>query len=297
MNNTKLNQFLAQGQQRINRYLEQQLPPLSNAPERLHRAMHYAVLNGGKRLRPLLVYASGTAFGRKLETLDAPAAAVELIHCYSLVHDDLPAMDDDDLRRGKPTCHKAFNEATAILVGDALQSFAFEHLCNQSELPENIKLRMIKTLAIASGSQGMAGGQDLDLAAENKACELTQLETIHRLKTGALIQASIQLGAIAAGYDDHTTLSQLKKFAEYIGLAFQIHDDILDVEGDAETIGKMPGADVANHKATYPAIMGITEAKDHRQKCYNDAMLILKELPLDTSQLSALCEHIVQRNF
>jgi farnesyl diphosphate synthase len=297
MSNATLNHFLAQGQQRINRYLEQQLPPLSKAPERLHRAMHYAVLNGGKRLRPLLVYACGTAFGAKLETLDAPAAAVELIHCYSLVHDDLPAMDDDDLRRGKPTCHKAFNEATAILVGDALQSFAFEHLCDQPELSENIKLQMIKTLAMASGSQGMAGGQDLDLAAENKACELTQLETIHHLKTGALIQASIQLGAISAGCEDKTTLSQLKKFAEYIGLAFQIHDDILDVEGDAETIGKMPGADVANHKATYPAMLGLTEAKHRREKVYTAAIETLKTLTLDTSHLSELCKHIVERHY
>ena len=273
MSNTiTLNSALDHCQKRINAYLKQCLPSPSQIPQRLHRAMQYAVLNGGKRLRPLLVYATGICLDTDLENLDKPATAVELIHTYSLIHDDLPAMDDDNLRRGQPTCHRAFNEATAILVGDALQSLAFECLASQSSLPSKQQIQMIKMLAIASGSQGMAGGQDLDLEAEGRTLDLTHLEQIHRLKTGALIQASVHLGAVAAGCTDVAILSLLKQFAQHIGLAFQIHDDILDVEGKVEKLGKTPGSDVADHKATYPSVLGLTEAKKRRQKSYTTAM-------------------------
>jgi len=290
-----LNNFLETYQVRINAYLKQHLPSPSHAPQRLHKAIHYAVLNGGKRLRPLLVYATGTCLDAEPTLLDAPAAAVELIHSYSLVHDDLPAMDNDDLRRGKPSCHKAFNQATAILVGDALQALAFECLADQSPHPSGIKIQMIKTLATASGSMGMSGGQDLDLEAEGKTLDLAQLEKIHRLKTGALIQASVQLGAITAGCTDTATLSLLHSFAENIGLAFQIQDDILDVEGETEILGKTSGSDATNHKATYPAILGPTEAKKRRQKAYDTAMEALNQSPFDTTNLSNLCQYIVQR--
>jgi len=296
MNNViALNNFLDHCRQRLNTRLKKFLPSPSQPPQRLHRAMQYAVLSGGKRLRPLLVYATGTCFDAKLETLDGPAAAVELIHTYSLIHDDLPAMDDDDLRRGQPTCHKAFNEATAILVGDALQSLAFECLANSSCLPSKLQIQMIKTLATASGSVGMAGGQDLDLEAESRQLDLLQLEKIHRLKTGALFQASVQLGAIAAGCTDAPTLALLKNFAQHIGLAFQIQDDILDVEGHAEITGKRSGADAAHNKATYVSILGLTEAKNRRQKSYGAAMEALKQCPFNSENLSELCQLIVQR--
>lgn len=262
------------------------LPGKLVAPQRLHEAMHYAVLNGGKRLRPLLVYATGNSFGAKTVDLDAPAVAVELIHCYSLVHDDLPAMDDDDLRRNQPTCHKAFDEATAILVGDALQSLAFETLPS---------LDMVRTLAKASGSLGMAGGQSLDLDAEGKSPDLKALEQIHHLKTGAIIKASVELGAMAAGCDQHS-FEHLKQFAHHIGLAFQIQDDILDVEGNTENLGKTAGIDITNNKATYTSILGLEAAKKHLEKQFEKSMSHLDALDVDTQDLAILCRYIVQRN-
>jgi farnesyl diphosphate synthase len=248
--------------------------------------MHYAVLNGGKRLRPLLVYATGHALQTSLENLDLPAIAVELIHCYSLVHDDLPAMDNDDWRRGQPTCHKKFNEATAILVGDALQSLAFNCLNN---------IEMVNTLAKASGSYGMAGGQDLDLESEDQMTNLSELEHMHRLKTGALIEASVELGIIAAKCNDSSIKASLKKFSQNIGLAFQIRDDILDVEGNTQGLGKTAGIDTANNKATYTTILGVSEAKDRLQKHYEIAMNSLNELSFDTSNLKQLCTYVVNR--
>ena len=287
MNNVvTLSPLLQHCQNRITAQLKKYLPPSSQVPQRLHRAMNYAVFNGGKRLRPLLVYATGTALQAPIKRLDPPAAAVELIHCYSLVHDDLPAMDNDDWRRGQPTCHKAFNEATAILVGDALQSLAFTCLSD---------IQMVNVLAKASGSCGMAGGQDLDLESEGRQLDLTRLQQMHRLKTGALIETSIELGAIAAGHNNTSTMMILKKFAQHIGLAFQIKDDILDVEGNTATLGKTAGIDTTNNKATYISILGITEAKRRLEKHYKNAINTLNQMPFDTSDLEQLCTYVVNR--
>lgn len=283
---TTLNPFLQHCQNRITAALKKHLPSPSQIPQRLHRAMHYAVFNGGKRLRPLLVYATGNALEAPLENLDPIAVAVEFMHCYSLVHDDLPSMDNDDWRRGQPTCHKAFNEATAILVGDALQTLAF------SCLPS---IPMLKVLSKASGSYGMAGGQDLDLEAEGKKLDLIGLEYMHRLKTGALIEASIELAAVVAGYQDTSEMRILKKFAQHSGLAFQIQDDILDVEGSTENLGKTAGIDSTNKKATYTSILGIHEAKRRLQLHHETAMDMLNQLTLDTEDLEQLCSYIVKR--
>jgi len=285
-NTITLNTYLQNCQNRITAQLKAHLPPTTQVPQRLHRAMHYVVLNGGKRLRPLLVYATGNALEAAIENLDSAAIAVELMHCYSLVHDDLPAMDNDDLRRGQPTCHKAFNEATAILVGDALQSLAFSVLND---------INMVKVLAKAVGSLGMAGGQDLDLEAEGNTLNLYALEQMHRLKTGALIEASIELSGLAANCD-MTTLAILKQFAQHLGLAFQIQDDILDVEGNTQNLGKTAGIDSANDKATYTRILGVAEAKKRLKKQYEMSMSSLNQLPFNTTDLETICQFIVQRN-
>lgn len=282
----ELNTFLQHCELRINAQLKKRLPLATQPPQRLHRAMQYAVFNGGKRLRPLLVYATGMALEADLERLDGPAVAVELIHCYSLVHDDLPAMDNDDWRRGQPTCHKAFNEATAILVGDALQTLAFGCL-------EDIK--QVKILALASGSLGMAGGQDMDLENENKTTDLTGLQQTHRLKTGALIEASISLACEASGYGERTEKTILEQFAKNLGLAFQIQDDILDVEGNLNELGKTPGIDASNNKSTYVSILGLAEAKKRLKKHYEAALNALAQLTLNTEHLEAICHFVVER--
>lgn len=211
--------------ERVNRCLDEWLPPATQSPARLHQAMRYVVCQGGKRIRPLLVYATGIALDAPLEDLDRAAAAIELIHAYSLIHDDLPAMDNDDFRRGQPTCHKAFDEATAILAGDALQSQAFLILSNGNNARQ---LQMIQCLAFASGSQGMAGGQSLDLSALNQKLSLSEIEAIHRLKTGALIMASVQLGAYCSTHQDPELFAQLNTFASHLGLAYQVQDDLFD---------------------------------------------------------------------
>jgi farnesyl diphosphate synthase len=239
--------------------LERLLPEPETPPQRLHQAMRYAVLGNGKRMRPLLVYATGALLGAPVETLDRPAAAVELVHAYSLIHDDLPAMDDDDLRRGRPTCHKAFDEATAILAGDALQCLAFEVLL-ESDHPEPVRLAMLRTLAMASGTRGMAGGQAIDIAATGQRLDLGQLETMHRMKTGALIRAAVRLGTIVAAADD-AVAEALDHFADSLGLAFQIRDDLLDVEGTASGLGKTAGKDARTSKPTYPSVLGQQEAR------------------------------------
>lgn len=275
--------------------LKRALPELNKQPNRLLEAMHYAVFNGGKRLRPMLVFATASSFTDDLTALEPAAAAVELIHCYSLVHDDLPAMDDDDLRRGKPTCHKAFDEATAILVGDALQSLAFEVLSHSSITAQTL-IQMQRLLAKASGALGMAGGQSLDLCAENQTINLQQLQNIHRLKTGALIEASVMLGALGAGLNDTTLLKSLSQFAQLMGLAFQIQDDILDVEGNTHVLGKTAGQDAQHHKATYPAIMGLSAAKKELAIVSEQAMMILNDLPFSTTLLKNLSLKLIQRN-
>ncbi|HRQ65950.1 MAG TPA: polyprenyl synthetase family protein [Xanthomonadaceae bacterium] len=239
--------------------LESLLPAPESPPQRLHQAMRYAVLGNGKRMRPLLVYATGTLLGAPLEALDRPAAAVELIHAYSLIHDDLPAMDDDDLRRGRPTCHKAFDEATAILAGDALQCLAFEVLL-ESGHADAVRLQLLHTLALSSGTRGMAGGQAIDIAATGRRLDPGELETMHRMKTGALIRAAVRLGAIVAAAGA-AEAEALDRFADALGLAFQIRDDLLDVEGTAAGLGKTAGKDARSQKPTYPSVLGTQEAR------------------------------------
>ncbi|WP_213605374.1 polyprenyl synthetase family protein [Pseudoxanthomonas japonensis] len=240
-------------------HLDQALPPAGAAPQRLHAAMRHAVLGGGKRMRALLVYASGTLLQADEIALHAPAIAVELIHAYSLVHDDLPAMDDDDLRRGKPTVHIAFDEATAILAGDALQTLAFERLAT-ADATATLRVDWLATLAQASGAAGMCGGQALDIDATGSQQSLDDLQRMHALKTGALIRAAVRMGALAGGADA-ATLTRLDGFADALGLAFQVRDDILDIEASSAQLGKTAGKDVAQAKSTYPALLGMDGAK------------------------------------
>ena len=244
---------------RIERALDALLPPATAEPARLHQAMRHAVLGGGKRLRARLVYASGHLFGLHETMLDPAACAVELIHAYSLVHDDLPAMDDDALRRGKPTVHVAFDEATAILAGDALQAAAYASLAH-ADWPDAAKLGALRILLDAAGSRGMCGGQQLDMDAGGRSLALAQLRTLHSLKTGALIKAAVLIPAIVAGADAETT-DTLAAFAEDLGLAFQIRDDILDIEASTEQLGKSAGKDIAQSKSTYPAVLGLDGTK------------------------------------
>ncbi|CAN7181410.1 polyprenyl synthetase family protein [Pseudoxanthomonas sp. LjRoot168] len=240
-------------------HLDRALPPSDAAPHRLHAAMRHAVLGGGKRMRALLVYASGTLLQADEATLHAPAIAVELVHAYSLVHDDLPAMDDDDLRRGKPTVHVAFDEATAILAGDALQTRAFEQLAD-ADVDAALSVAWMGTLARASGAAGMCGGQALDIDATGTRQPLDDLQRMHALKTGALIRAAVRMGALA-GAADAGTLARLDDFADALGLAFQVRDDILDIEASSDQLGKTAGKDVAQAKSTYPALLGMEGAK------------------------------------
>ena len=278
--------------------LERALPALDTEPKRLHEAMRYAVLNGGKRVRPALVYATAEALGATGPAVDAPACAVEFIHAYSLAHDDLPCMDDDDLRRGNPTCHRRFDEATALLAGDALQSLAFEILSG-TEIPSADDTRvsqMIRTLAAASGPSGMAGGQAIDLAAVGQKLSIEQLERMHRRKTGALIRASVRLGALTAVTAQDPCLSSLDTYAANIGLAFQIQDDILDEEGDVQDIGKTPGADRERNKPTYPSLLGLEAAKKRALKLHQDAIASLSKLDAKANTLRELSEYIVNRS-
>jgi len=293
-----LRQYLTECQQRVDAALELQLPADSIQPQRLHQAMRYATLNGGKRIRPMLVYASGAALGTGPEKLDGPACAVELIHAYSLIHDDLPAMDDDDLRRGRPTCHKAYDEATAILAGDALQTLAFKVLCRQEPypFPPPVRLAMVDTLAHASGSRGMAGGQALDLAAVGRQLDIAQLENMHIHKTGALIHASVKLGCLAVPKANPEQVRQLEHYANCIGLAFQVQDDILDVEGDTATLGKTQGKDQANGKPTYPSLIGLKGAKELARNLRQDALDSLSGLDQRADPLRWLADYIVSRH-
>lgn len=282
---------------RIGAALERCLPPADSTPCRLHEAMRYVVLGPGKRVRPALCYATGETLGIPLSQLDGAACAVELIHAYSLVHDDLPAMDDDDLRRGKPTCHRAFDEATAILVGDALQALAFECLCQQAAgLDTKACVRMIKTLAVACGSVGMVGGQAMDLAAEASRPELTALQQIHERKTGALIRASVLMAADAALAPDDPNYQRLEQFACHIGLAFQIQDDILDVTADTATLGKRQGADEAREKATYPALLGLEKTRQKFHACYQNALLELEHFGAAAKPLKELSGYLLSRD-
>ena len=274
------------------------LPPEDQPPVELHRAMRYAVLGGGKRLRPLLVYAAGTTLGAPLDRLDAAAAAVEIIHAYSLVHDDLPAMDDDSLRRGRPTCHVVFGEAMAILAGDALQALAFDVLAHDATLDVDAGTRvaMLRALAIACGSHGMAGGQAFDLAAVGTKLSAAELERMHVHKTGALIRASVRLGALAAGCRDEATLAALERYGHAVGLAFQIRDDLLDIEGGTEQLGKTAGKDVAASKPTYPAILGVDASRSELAALTATALGAVESLGAPAMALRDLAHFVMLRS-
>ena len=297
--NPPLQEFLQECQTRAEKALDRWLPSSQTSPGRLHTAMRYATLGGGKRIRPVLVYAAGKALGGQADQLDGPACAVELIHAYSLVHDDLPAMDNDDLRRGQPTCHKKFDEATAILVGDALQTLAFQVLCKDESLQVDAetRLQMIKMLAMASGSRGMAGGQALDLAAEGQELDLAQLENLHIHKTGALIRASIRLGTLATKDADEELALKLDHYAKCIGLAFQVRDDILDVEGATEVLGKTQGKDEAQRKSTYPSLLGLQGAREAAEQLLSDALASLSGMDERADPLRWIANYIIGREY
>jgi farnesyl diphosphate synthase len=282
---------------RIEHVLDRWLPPAEKIPQRLHSAMRYAVLGGGKRLRPLLIYATGEALGLAPTRLDGPAAAVEIIHAYSLIHDDLPAMDDDALRRGRPTCHIAYDEATAILAGDALQVLAFQILAEDPAMAVTpaARVEMLKGVSIASGSAGMAGGQALDLAAAGRTLDLAELELMHIHKTGALIRASVLLAAQSVAGLEAGKHAALDRYAKCVGLAFQIQDDILDVEGKTETLGKQAGADSARNKPTYPSILGLNQSKQRAAELKDEAVRALAPLGEAAAPLIWLAEYIVSR--
>jgi farnesyl diphosphate synthase len=297
MTNSPILAFSAQCQARVEAALERCLPKPEIQPGSLHAAMHYAVLGGGKRIRPTLVYAAAQAIGQSPERVNAPACAVELIHAYSLIHDDLPAMDDDDLRRGRPTCHRAFDEATAILAGDALQTLAFQVLVTDESLPPLARLAMIETLARASGSRGMVGGQAMDLAAEGQELDRVSLESIHIHKTGALIRAGVQMAAQSLPGLAPQIAQRLDHYAKCLGLAFQIRDDILDIEGETAVIGKTQGKDRDQGKATYPALLGLAGAKEAAESLIQDALGSLHELDSEAAApLRWLAEYIRDRD-
>ncbi|CAB1368137.1 polyprenyl synthetase family protein [Denitratisoma oestradiolicum] len=282
-------------QQRIESALEHLLPASSLEPARLHEAMRYATLDGGKRVRPLLCHGSGEIFGVAPELLDQAACAVEMIHVYSLVHDDLPCMDDDVLRRGKPTCHVEFDEATALLVGDALQSLAFQTL-SETALAAPRQVSMLRLLAQASGSRGMAGGQAIDLAATGQALSLEELEFMHIHKTGALIRAAVLLGA-HCGQADEAALASLTQFANRVGLLFQVVDDILDAESNTATLGKTAGKDAAHNKPTYVSLLGATQAKQKAAELRAQAHDCLVPYGAQARRLHELTDYIVERKF
>ncbi len=291
--------YLQAVQTRIQTLLDQCLPSINTKPQRLHQAMRHSALNPGKRLRPALVYATGEMLGVNDEILDTPAVAVELIHAYSLIHDDLPCMDDDDLRRGIPTCHIAFDEATAVLAGDALQTQAFELLtCKESlQVKSDTRLAMLGCLAKASGSLGMGGGQAIDLQMTDQMTDLQTLESMHRMKTGALIDASVSLGYLASELDAPKVKQNLNIYSQSLGLAFQIRDDILDIESDTQTLGKPQGSDLEKNKSTFPALLGMDGAKQRANELVEQALQALHDLPYKSDNLAAFARYIVQRDY
>jgi geranylgeranyl diphosphate synthase type II len=288
---------MANCQARLEESLCHWLPDGNTLPSSLHEAMRYAILGGGKRIRPALVYASGQSVGSRWEQLDSAACAIELIHTYSLVHDDLPAMDDDDLRRGKPSCHKAFGEAIAILAGDALQALAFYVLAHD-KTPHDAKTRllMIETLALAAGSRGMVGGQTIDLAATGRQLDIAELEDMHIHKTGALIRSSVVLGALTTPELSTITLEKLDHYAKCVGLAFQIRDDILDVEGETDTLGKRCGADQSLEKSTYPMLFGLEGAKQRARELHEEAIESLAGMDQKADPLRWISAYAIERD-
>ena len=285
---------LARWLQRVEARIETTLPATDASPQALHAAMRHAALGGGKRLRPMLVYAAGAAVQADEDLLDAPAAAVELVHAFSLVHDDLPAMDDDDLRRGRPTVHVAFDEATAILAGDALQAQAFSLLAEETRAPHALRVAWLATLANATGGAGMCGGQALDMAGTGASLALEELERLHALKTGALIRAAVRMGALA-GTNDAAVLQPLDDFAAALGLAFQIRDDLLDIEASSEQLGKTAGKDQAQDKSTYPSLLGADGAREALARQVARMDDILAGMGGDREPLRALARLAVER--
>ncbi|KFZ38257.1 geranyl transferase [Shewanella mangrovi] len=289
-----LSDAIAHYQQRVNQHLASLLENLPVTDPALKAAMSHGVLLGGKRVRPFLVYAVGEMLGVAADKLDNCAAAIECIHAYSLIHDDLPAMDDDELRRGQPTVHIAFDEATAILAGDALQSLAFEILSSDSHFSATQQLAMVKSLALASGYHGMCGGQALDMAATDKQINLAQLTQLHRLKTGALIRCAVELAVIAAE-SNPLTHQRLGEYAEAIGLAFQVQDDILDLTSSTEELGKPQGSDTKSNKSTYPRLLGLDGAKSTAQQLLQDALSALDDLPYNNRIIAEFARYIIER--
>ncbi|SCN47009.1 Octaprenyl-diphosphate synthase / Dimethylallyltransferase / Geranyltranstransferase (farnesyldiphosphate synthase) / Geranylgeranyl pyrophosphate synthetase [methanotrophic endosymbiont of Bathymodiolus azoricus (Menez Gwen)] len=293
-----LKEYLVASQERVEKALDLRLPANNILPKRLHDAMRYSALDGGKRMRPMLTYSVGKALGIAADVLDGPACAVEFIHVYSLIHDDLPAMDDDDLRRGKATSHIQYDEATAILAGDGLQTLAFQVLANDDSMQASAatRIKMIQALAKASGSQGMVGGQAIDLESVGKKLTLPELENMHIHKTGALIRVAVQLATLSQPDLDPAVAAKLDHYAKCIGLSFQVKDDILDEESDTATLGKTQGKDQDNDKPTYPALLGLEGAKEKAQNLHEQALESLADFGPEADLLRDLSLYIIQRD-
>lgn len=292
-----MQETLTSYQQRNNQQLNQWLEQMPHQQQPLIQAMKYGLLLGGKRVRPFLVYITGQMLGCQLKDLDTPASAIECIHAYSLIHDDLPAMDDDELRRGQPTCHIKFDEATAILTGDALQTLAFTIIAEGQLNPnaESQRIKMVQSLAHASGANGMCVGQALDLGAENRQVTLAELEEIHRNKTGALINCAVKLGALAAGEKGLEVLPHLERYSQAVGLAFQVQDDILDIISDTETLGKPQGSDQELNKSTYPSLLGLEGAMEKAHTLLQEALQALEAIPYNTQLLEEFARYVIER--
>lgn len=298
IDSAQFKQLLGEYQQRADKALQHWLPAAELNPQNLHQAMRYSVLASGKRVRPVLVYATASALDIPLDRVDGIAAAVEIIHAYSLIHDDLPAMDDDDLRRGRPTCHKQFDEATAILAGDALQALAFYILSHDPAMTANNsrRLQMIEKLALFSGSRGMAGGQAIDLASVGKSLNLAELETMHIHKTGALIRTCIQMSALSSDTASDEQVQALDSYAKKIGLSFQVQDDILDVTGDTATLGKPQGSDAEQDKPTFPSILGLEPARQKAQLLHRQALEAIADFGPEADVLRTISHWFVNRS-
>jgi farnesyl diphosphate synthase len=283
----------------MERALASRLPQADQVPTRLHEAMRYSVLSGGKRVRPALLFATARTLGLTEDEVEAAACAVELVHVYSLVHDDLPAMDDDDLRRGRPTCHKAFDEATALLVGDALQPLAFQLLARDPALPNDpaIRLRLVAMLSEAIGTLGMTGGQAIDMAVQGTKLGIEQVEDMHSRKTGAVIRASVLMAAECVPSLDPQRYAALARFAAAIGLAFQIQDDLLDLIGDVSTLGKATGADRERSKPTHPTIIGIPASQQRVRLLHDEAMTALEPFGAQATSLRSLADWLLSRHY
>ena len=289
--------FIVECHDQVNDQLEKILPSEKEPGERLNAAIRYSVFSGGKRIRPLLCFGSACAVGEPDENTTKIAAALEMMHTYSLIHDDLPAMDDDDLRRGKRACHREFDEGTAILAGDALQSLAIKQLTELSDIDPSINLELIRLLVRGSGTQGMVTGQAIDMASTGAQVDLPTLVEMHRLKTAAMIQSSVLMGALGTGNATEDQLDALKSYSTAIGVAFQIQDDILDVESTTQTMGKNQGADTRAEKSTFTSVLGVDSAKENVKELYDDCISSLEPLGENADKLRHIANFIVTRNF